>query len=102
MNNYVDSCTSNKSTQVGDDPESSKPDDTIQSLYTTNIENNNEQHSLEHIYKSKKHQTEESSMIQTSNSKLKLSNADDVLPVNNRFSILSNTDSQEDILVINE
>lgn len=41
-------------------------------------------------------------MIQNSNSKSNLSNADDVLSVNNRYSILSNTDSQEDILVINE
>ena len=100
-NYYVDSCTSNKTTQIGDSPGSSRLDDSILNLCATNNENNNRQCSLKCKYKSKKHQTEESSMNQTSNSKPMPANAD-VLAVNNRFSILSDIDSQEDLLVINQ
>ena len=98
---YADSCTSNRTTQIGDNPGSSKLDDSVLNLCTTNNENNNRQCSLKCKSKSKEHQTEESSMNQTSNSELMPSNAD-VLAVNNRFSILSDIDSQEDLLVINQ
>ena len=98
---YADSCTSNKTTQIGDNPGSSKLDNSILNLCTTNNENNNRQCSLKCKYKLKKHQTEEASMNQTSDSKSMPRNAD-VLAVNNRFLILSDIDSHEDLLVINQ
>ena len=63
----------------------------------TNKKNVNEQRGLRRKYKSKKQQTEESASQQNFST---MSNAD-VLPVNNRFSILSDLDDHEDSLDTN-
>ena len=94
---YVDSCTSNKSTQISDNPASNEPLNSIQNVCKANTENVNEQRGLKRKYKSKKRQTEESVSKQNNST---VSNPD-TLPVNNRFSILNDVDDQEDSLVTN-
>ena len=62
-----------------------------------NTKNVNEQRILKRKYKSKKRQTEESVSKQINST---MSNPD-TLPVNNRFSILSDLDDQEESLDTN-
>ena len=94
---YVDSCTSNKSTQISDNPTSNEPLNSIQNVCKPNTKNVNEQRSLKRKYKSKKRQTEESVSKQNNST---VSNPD-ALPVINIFSILSDLDDQEDSLDTN-
>ena len=62
---YVDSCTSNKSTQISDNLASTEPLNSFQNVCKANTKNVNEQRSLKRKYKSKKRQTEESCSIET-------------------------------------
>ena len=94
---YVDSCTSNKSTQISDNPTSNEPLNSIQNVCKPNTKNVNEQRSLKRKYKSKKRQTEESVSKQNNST---VSNPD-ALPLINIFSILSDLDDQEDSLDTN-
>mgnify|MGYP002804703060 CR=1 FL=1 len=97
MNNNKDSCISNKSTQISDNPAFNESLISIQNVCEANTKNVNEQRSLKRKYKSKKCQTEES--VSKQNNSIMLN--PDTLLVNNRFSMLNDLDDQENPLGIN-